>query len=298
VLVYNGTTGTWDDLMSQGDLTSTTFTTKEYTLAPDHVAGNGYVRARFIGRNESDDSVNSNLNVEYFRIKSAGGYFGVKGEAAGDNFGFSVSNASDINEDGSYDDIIVGAPGYSNNKGRAYIFNGGDPMDSTADVTLTGENNGDEFGYSVSAAGDLDGDGDPDVIVGAPYFTNGSKTECGAFYVFCGGSDIDATEEYKNEGEYAYDHFGWSVSLAGDMNNDNINDVIIGAPHYDTQASETPPSVSDAGKVYIMCIPEFDFIALPLMIITVLILYLNKHNRNHSNSNQKPRRRKRKKQLL
>jgi hypothetical protein len=191
----------------------------------------------------------------------------------GSNFGFSVGNASDINADGSYDDVIVGMPDFGN--GNAGIYYGGNPMNVVPDVTLAGETAGDKFGYSVHYAGDIDGDGDPDVIVGAPYLTNGTKTECGAFYVFCGGSDIDATEEYKNEGEYSYDHFGWSVSFAGDLNGDGTNETLSGAPHYNTQAGETPSSSADAGKAYghsRLVIPEFSDAFIPITGIIALFV--------------------------
>ena len=234
VLVYNGTSGGWDDFSSQGDLTSTSFTTKEYNLKADHILGSGYVRTRFIGRNESIDQVNSTINIEYFRVKSVGGSFELTGEAASDNFGWSVTNASDINEDGSYDDVVVGAPGYSNDKGRAYVFFGGDPMDSISDVNLTGENNGDKFGYSVSYAGDLDDDGAPDLIVGVPYWDNGATSDCGQILVFKGGSSMDTTSDYVHNGTQANEHFGWSVSFALYIDGSTNYAVVVGAPHYDS----------------------------------------------------------------
>jgi hypothetical protein len=114
VLVYNGTSDDWDDLGSQDNLSSTSFTTKNYTLNSDHVVGSGYVRTRFIGRNETDDNVNSTLNIEYMRIKTTSQSYSLTGESGGNLFGWSVANVSDISSDGSYDDIIVGAPGYFN----------------------------------------------------------------------------------------------------------------------------------------------------------------------------------------
>jgi hypothetical protein len=273
ILVYNGTSGDWDDLGSQGDLTSTTFTTKEYTLAHEHVAGDGYVRVRYIGRNETADTFNSTLNIEYHRIRSAGGYFGLTGEAASDTFGWSVSNASDINEDGSYDDVIVGAPGYSSGTGRAYIFNGGAPMDGTADVTLTGASSGDKFGYSVSGAGDLDGDGAPDVIVGAPYWDNGTDTDCGTILVFKGGSSMDTTSDYTHNGTQSDEHYGWSVSLALNIEGGTTNTVVVGAPHYD--------GGTDSGKTEVLnafVIPEFPSIFIPITMF-IALFYIEKKRR-------------------
>ena len=110
------------------------------------------------------------------------------GQAAGDLFGYSVSRAGDVNGDG-YSDIIVGANGNDaggNNAGRAYIYFGGASMDNTADVILTGEAAGDYFGYSVSTAGDVNGDGYSDVIVGA-YLNDAGGSDAGRAYIYFGG---------------------------------------------------------------------------------------------------------------
>ena len=87
------------------------------------------------------------------------------------NFGISVSSAGDVNGD-SYSDVIVGAVGYSSSTGRAYIFLGGASMNNTADVTMTGETTFNEFGESVSSAGDVNSDGYSDVIVGAAGYSS------------------------------------------------------------------------------------------------------------------------------
>ncbi|MBK7255129.1 MAG: FG-GAP repeat protein [Ignavibacteria bacterium] len=74
-------------------------------------------------------------------------------------------SAGDVTD--GYSDVIVGAWGYNSKKGRAYIFYGGVNMNNVADIIMTGENINDAFGLSVSTAGDIDGDGYSDVIVGA-----------------------------------------------------------------------------------------------------------------------------------
>lgn len=158
------------------------------------------------------------------------------GEAANNFFGFSVSSAGDVNGDG-YSDVMVGAYGYSSNTGRSYIYYGGAVMNNTADVIMTGENTGDDFGFSVSGAGDVNGDSYKDVLIGA--YGNNSLT--GSSYIFYGGSSMDNVSDITFFGEFPNDNFGSSVSEAGDLNRDGYSDIIAGASQYD----------SFTGKVYI-----------------------------------------------
>jgi hypothetical protein len=107
------------------------------------------------------------------------------GAAADDQFGVSVSGAGDVNGDG-YADVIVGAPGNAaagSAAGGAYIFYGGPSAGAVAGLTLTGEAANDNFGFSVSGAGDVNGDGYADVIVGAYLYEDGGRFD-GPPYVF------------------------------------------------------------------------------------------------------------------
>ncbi|TMQ57061.1 MAG: hypothetical protein E6K76_11550 [Candidatus Eisenbacteria bacterium] len=167
------------------------------------------------------------------------------GAAAGDEFGISVSSAGDVNGDG-YADVIVGAdlnaaggPG----AGRAYVFYGGPGADAVADLTLTGAAAGDAFGNSVSSAGDVNGDGYADVIVGA-YLNDAGGTDAGRAYVYYGGPGADAVADLTLTGAAAGDSFGYSVSSAGDVNGDSYADVIVGAYLNDAGGA-------DAGRAYV-----------------------------------------------
>ncbi len=151
------------------------------------------------------------------------------GEAINNSFGVSVSAAGDVNGDG-YADVIVGANGYSTNTGRAYIYYGGPSMDITADVTMTGEAVSNEFGNSVSTAGDVNGDGYSDVVIGA----YGYSSSTGKAYIYFGGSAMNNVADVILTGEFANDRYGIAVSDAGDVNNDGFSDVIIGADKYST----------------------------------------------------------------
>lgn len=151
-----------------------------------------------------------------------------------DNFGYSVSEAGDVNSD-SYSDVIVGASGYGGFTGRSYVYLGGSPMNNSADVIMTGAAN-DFFGNSVSSAGDINADGYDDVIVGA---SNADRT-----YIFYGGAIMNNIYDRILNGEVSGDRFGFSVSTAGDVNNDGYSDVIIGADGSDYGGA-------NAGRAYI-----------------------------------------------
>jgi len=167
------------------------------------------------------------------------------GEAAGDQFGNSLSTAEDVNGDG-FSDVIVGA--WVNNAGgdfagRSYIYFGGIVSDTIADVTFTGVAAGISFGYSVSSAGDVNGDGFSDVIVGAP-FSNAGGTNSGRAYIFFGGNSMNNVADLTMTGSAAGDILGYSVSAAGEMNNDGYSDIIVGAIGNDAGGT-------DAGRVYL-----------------------------------------------
>jgi len=167
------------------------------------------------------------------------------GEAAGDWFGHSVACAGDVNGDG-YADLIVGAPHNGAggiNAGRAYVYYGGPGADNVPDLVLTGVAAGDLFGQSVAGAGDLNGDGYADVIVGAPGNDAGGA-DAGRAYVFYGGPGADSTPDLVMTGAAAGDNFGSSVASAGDVNRDGYADLIVGAPLNDAGGNA-------AGRAYV-----------------------------------------------
>jgi hypothetical protein len=158
--------------------------------------------------------------------------FVFNGSASGDAFGYSVSGAGDVNGDG-YADVIAGAPyGGIMDNGYARLFFGGQGMGASASLNLTGETNWDNLGQSVSDAGDVNGDGYDDVLIGAPQFLNGTIRP-GAAYLLLGGKPMDAKIDLRVEGESDYDFFGGSVSSAGDIDRDGRDDFLVGAPYWD-----------------------------------------------------------------
>ena len=147
-----------------------------------------------------------------------------------DSFGSSVSSAGDVNGDGVAD-LIVGAPFSDNNdgggSGSARVFSG---ADGSILYNFFGDSSGDEFGTSVSDAGDVNGDGVADLIVGAPD-DDSNAFNAGSVRVFSG---VDGSVLHTFDGDSILDRFGTSVSGAGDVNGDGFADLIVGAPGVDS----------------------------------------------------------------
>jgi hypothetical protein len=135
------------------------------------------------------------------------------------------------------DDILVGAS-YNDDggdrAGKAYLILGASLGGSSeidlalADHSFVGENSYDDAGISVASAGDLDGDGLDDILVGA--HRNGGKAYLILGASLGGSSEIDLSlADYRFLGEDTYDYAGVSVSSAGDVNGDGLDDILVGA---------------------------------------------------------------------
>lgn len=155
--------------------------------------------------------------------------------------GNSVGTAGDVNADG-YSDVIAGAQYYDGtlaNEGAAFIWTGsatgpeGDASPHNAAWVVRGGQAGSRFGFSAATAGDVDGDGYSDVIVGAPYY-DGGETDEGRVFLYLGGASGVAKDPvlYK-EINQANAHAGWVVGTAGDGNGDGYADIFYTAPDYD-----------------------------------------------------------------
>ncbi|MGF2035538.1 MAG: hypothetical protein RMZ43_009515 [Nostoc sp. CmiVER01] len=176
--------------------------------------------------------------------------FAINGIAAEDSSGFSVSSAGDVNSDGIAD-LIIGAQkadpnGY--NSGQSYVVFGKktgwsatlnlSDLNGANGFAINGINEGDESGVSVSSAGDVNSDGIDDLIIGADgadpngylsgqsYVVFGKRTGWSATFNL---SDLNGANGFAINAINESDFLGFSVSSAGDVNSDGIDDLIIAA---------------------------------------------------------------------
>jgi hypothetical protein len=166
-----------------------------------------------------------------------------------EKFGFVVARIGDVNDD-NVPDWAVGAPDSDqggSTKGKVYVFYGNSDPALITPVGIIGETGGDNFGFSISAAGDFNNDGVADFIVGAPALDAASPGRPGNAYVIYGhrdGVSTDIADATKLAGEFSNDAFGWSVTDAGDfLGGDDC--VAVGAPLNNSQAGFR------AGAVYV-----------------------------------------------
>lgn len=190
--------------------------------------------------------------IQLSAVVAGSGGFVINGISADDKTGYGISTAGDLNGDGLAD-VLVGVPqadGSAQDMGRAYVVYG---KTNTTAVNLSalaqlGSSNGfmigglnlsDSLGASVSAAGDVNGDGMDDFIVGAPFVDNGVDPYSGASYVVFGKTGMTSVKlsaiaagngGFVINGQTTSEGSGYSVSNAGDVNGDGLSDLIVGAP--------------------------------------------------------------------
>jgi len=169
----------------------------------------------------------------------------------GAGFGNAVAAGGDFNGDG-FGDVLIGAWLYDNgqlNEGRAYAFHGGGAGLAAAHGWLQESNQaGARFGWSLAGAGDVNGDGYSDFIVGAPWYDNGQADE-GRVFVYAGQAVSPTVNPiWTAEANQALAHFGQSVAGAGDVNGDGYADVLVGAPDYEAPAEE-----AGEGAAFLWC---------------------------------------------
>ena len=212
-----------------------------------------------------DDGFDSDFDLT--SLNGTNGFI-LTGGAEGDNAGVSVSQAGDVNGDG-IDDLLVGAfiadPNGNENAGETYVVFGTDTgftvrlnllnLNGLNGFKINGIDDNDRSGYSVSAAGDINGDGIDDIIIGAYAAAPDGIFGAGESYVVFGNSNgfeanldlaaLNGDNGFKISGFALGGGSGVAVSSAGDVNGDGIDDVLIGAPY-------ASPNGTKSGQSYVV----------------------------------------------
>ncbi len=178
-----------------------------------------------VGAPSTNDQGDNSGSAQVFSGKTGAELFRFAGAAPQDRLGLSVGRAGDVDGDG-YPELIAGAPHHDASgvdAGAAYLY-------STRDGSLVrqflGVHPGDQAGAWVSGAGDVDGDGKPDVVVTALFDGPGGGVEPGSARVFAGS---DGTLLHTWYGEQHGDLFGYRAAVVGDADGDGTPDVAVGA---------------------------------------------------------------------
>ena len=150
---------------------------------------------------------------------------------ASSRFGYAVASAGDSDQDG-YDDVLVSAPGDSNDTGRVTLYYGGaNGLDlARTPWQVSGEQAGSQFGHSIASTGDVMGYGNSGVIISAPGYDGGDVGQSGRIYLY--NDTVNTTLDWTFTSNQPGEQLGFTTQVAGigDVNNDSYADIAIGFP--------------------------------------------------------------------
>jgi hypothetical protein len=186
--------------------------------------------------------------ILYLFLGSAGGLsetpaWSYQSNQAGAQLGYALSKAGDLNQD-DYADIIAGAPHFDSSDlldaGRVLAFYGTDSGLAPAPAWQSQGSQAEAwFGFSLDSAGDVDGNGYPDLIVGAPGYDDGKVNSGAAFLFYNTPSGLPADAAWMLTGNQDGARFGTAVAGIGDADQDGFADAGVGAPYFtDDQQAE------------------------------------------------------------
>jgi len=154
-----------------------------------------------------------------------------RAETESENLGWDLTLAGDQDGDG-YVDLFVGAP--SGDSGRVYLLSG---KDGSVLRTYSPREGAGSFGWYVARLDDLDGDGRPDLVVGAPFAADAGGAKVGGAWVL---SSASGRELYHWRGTDRRGGFGGVVAAAGDLDGDGKGEIVVAAPGTEDQTRTLP----------------------------------------------------------